>query len=703
MKNNKGIALFLAIGFVAITAAVILGVGILLNSYRTTSTSYKEKEYSIHYANLALEEIKWNLEKRYKDWMYDATHNPGSDGYYDYDPRATGGDDNLLDGSVNPDTDDYSYTAVSTEGFSDTNYQESYWIKVIDHYVWQEEDSNDIYSKSSSKSIPYGRAEGWIRVAQDSEDAASKFTFIYDVFCRGVSYRGVDMVEQDGEYVYSGNGKPPRETLIQATAKAGDSLSLSEFSISVFKGHLNVGRGYNGYGRMHAQNYIKFIDQPSDRIGEIPKFYNVLSTSNADGADGFIFQRQADVNQIAPSEWETWVSNHKDDTITTKDGTTVSTWGFDKSPKLAHAAFVGDFAEPAIIPPISPKTDMHFRKVRGAARANGIFVEEGNVGYMFLDPGDVTVNGDGAVVIYLDSGTLYVNGEAQSGGSPYTIQISDLDNKLVYVDGAPLSASYPISSCVDEGTRSYTYGNSTDMGIYTTSGIRGLAGVLDGQLSIFSGYDIVLAGDIIYQNFLDKINFTYKDYSGGTTYGEIKQWALVSSPGVPSNNNPNLLGVNGKHDIIVPGDMFNWASDYSYNGFKADRCDQSGTGIISSGSISGDGYPDLFTFGLYFGAHRVYGEVPVVTPEETYDRSKKYVDSKGTWFIYGGLGSAQQIYASLSYSSPGMGHDEGYAYRSYNYDPNLYNYEPPFTIAVTSQPIWNWRIVNNFPQGIEPK
>src|SRR6056297_1654483 len=724
MKNKKGFALFLAIGFVAVTAAVILGLGVLLNSYMATSTAYKEKEYSIHYANIALEEIKWNSGKKYKKWLYDAAHEPGDDGFYDYNTKSSGDDDTLVDGSVdNPDTDIYNYSSVSTVNFDDNKYQNTYWIKVIDHYIWKDDTTKDIYTSETGTTIPLGRVEGWVRIAEKPDDAASDFSFIYGIFCKGTSFRSADVSLSNGQYIYNGGGKRPKVTYIKASATSGDSLSLSEFSVAVFDGYLNIGQGYNVYGKMHANDYIMFIDHPSSNIEQVAKFHNVLSTSDTIGEgqyDGFVFQRKAQDSNITPDEWDSWVSSHKDETVTCDDGTEISTWGFeDNNGKNAHANFIGDLAKPDIRSTINPKTEMHFRKVRASARVNGVLVEEANVQYMFLDPGDKTVNGDGEVHIYT-SGKVYANGEKQdlaSGENYYRIVISDLNSKIIFVDGQlPAGETdVPLSICGSEGTPTYDEGYPVTSGIYRTSGIQGLSGVLDGQLSIFSNFDVVLAGDLLYQEFLDRIRFTYKDYKGGgVTYAPLVQWNLIGSPGVPKYNEPNLLGVNAKHDTIIPGDMFNttisnhwWTNNMiaPYNGNITDRCDSAGTGILSSssGTISGDGFPDIFTFGLFYAGHRIYGET-IVAEEETFDRSNNYVDEKGTWFIYGGLGCSEQVYATVGDGSPGVGRtDYGFATRSYNYDPNLYNYSPPFTIAVESQPVWNWRIVNDYPAGLEEK
>jgi len=717
MRNNKGIALFLAIGFVAITAAVILGLGILLNSYRTTSTSYREKEYSIQYANLALEEIKWNLEKEYKDWMYNATHTMGSDNYYDYDPRADAINDGLRDGTqVNPDTDRYEYSSVPTQNFDDSDFQESYWIKVVDHYINQAGEIKDMYS-SDDTSQPLGRTEGWIRVAQKPEGAGSKFTYIYDIFCKGTSYRGIDLEYQDGGYVYTGSGRPPRVTFIRSKAKKGDSLSLSEFNIAVFDGHINVGSGYNVYGRLHANDYINFIDNASTNLESIARFHQTLSTSNE--GSGFYFGG----TNISPSNWESWVDSHEDDTVTTDNGTSVDTYGFEGW-SGAYAGFMGDEARPDIIEPIKPKTERHFDKVKNAAQKYGILVEGGNVNYMFLHPGDPTKNGDGKVYIELDrDAVLYKNGDTVSG-TEHMIALSDLESNIIYVEGKDEG------SVGTEGSFSTTKGYPTTSGIYQAKGIRGLAGVLDGQLSIFSGYDIVLAGDLIYQEYLDDLKFTFTDYRSNiedpafnyvhatslidSTYGIVRQAPLISGPAIPEYNNPNILGVNAYHDVIIPGNLYNnyykessgWGSEETkyynepYAGMSGsnlltDRCDQQGSGILTSGTASGDGKADLFTFGVFYAGHRVYGETPS-SNEDTYARPYDYVNNKGTWFIYGGVGCYKQVYATLS-----SGY--GYNYRSYNYDPNLYNFEPPYTISIESQPIWNWRVVKNYPDGISPK
>ena len=718
MKNNKGIALFLAIGFVALSTAIILGLGVMLNSYLTTSTTSKEKEYSVHYANLALEEIKWNLEKKYKDWLYDATHGMGSDGYYDYDPHSTASDDVPLDGSsVNPDTDLYNYTEEPTQNFdSGSKYSDTYWIKVVDHYIWQDGQLEDTYDDSTNTQ-PLGRAEGWVRIAIKPSDVISEFTFIYDIFCKGTSYRGISM-EKVGEqdYQYTGQGRKPRTTFIKSSAKKGDSLSLSEFNIAVFDGHINVGDGYNVFGRLHANEYIEYIDSASGNIENIAKFHNILSTS--DEGSGFIFGG----TQITPSDWNTWEANHKNDTFDTNDGSTINTYGFEGWGG-AYSAFMGDLAKPAIIKPLKPKTDMHFDKVQNTAAKYGIWVKDGDVKFLFLHPGDPSVNGDGKVIIEKASGTVFVNGEVKSA-NPLTVNLADLETKIIYVDGENFG------SVSDEGSLDDSKGYPVTSGIYTTKGIRGVAGVLDGQLSIFSGYDVVVAGDIIYQDYLDKINFTFTDYRSsisspafnytpGTstidaTYGIVRQAPLQSDAAIPDYNSPNLLGLNALHDVIIPGNMFNsytetssgWGGtssgdyDSEYGGkygssLITDRCDQQGSGILSSGTASGDGKADIFTFGVIYAGHRVYGEVPSAN-EDTYYRPNNYVNNKGTWFIYGGVGCYKQVYATLT-----SGY--GYNYRSYNYDPNLYNFEPPYTISIESQPIWNWRIVENYPDGITPK
>ena len=150
--------------------------------------------------------------------------------------------------------------------------------------------------------------------------------------------------------------------------------------------------------------------------------------------------------------------------------------------------------------------------------------------------------------------------------------------------------------------------------------------MVDGQVSVFCEYDTVISGDLLYQEYLGAVNYTYKDLLDS---GKIKQ-PYTGAGATPELNTPNILGVFVKHDIIIPADMFNqpykiqsWGA-YSwklkndnndpykgdYSGEVARRIDGEGTGVLSGGSgNNGDIFPDIFTMGVLYAKHRIYGEV----------------------------------------------------------------------------------------------
>ena len=687
--NRRGIAFLMALGMVAISAVMIAALSMLISSYVSTTRSSKQKEYSLHYANMALDEIKWHIQKGYKRWLYEATHDP-VDEYYDYETAAHSTNDVMLTGSVNPDSSTeggYVYTAVPVDDVGNT-----WWIKVVDHLIWPDgEIREDYYAVASSGMRPSGRIEGWLRIS-DKDDSVSQYTYVYDIFCKGTDLRGVKLRMEGANYIIE-DDYPPKVTYIRAVARGTDSLSVSEFAIGAFKGHINVGKGYNVFGKLHAYDYIDFIFTAQQTEESLAKIYDQFSVS--DQGEGFKIQGSP-LGGGGIATQKAFLEAHQDDTMKLQDDNFyIKTWGFHaNNAKKAWASFKGN-GNPAIIPPINPNTDEHFSRVRREAKNNGVLVENGDVKLLKLDPGALNVNGDGKLVITLDSGTLFVNGsQAGSGSGTYTVNIADLESPLMYVDGNPSTKGYYNGTVASESHTNLNYG------IYKTKGIRGLTGVLDGQLSIFSDYDAVIAGDIIYQEFCGKVTYTYKDFSDM----RVKQ-GYPGAGAEPDQGKPNILGVFVKHDIVIPGNMFNFTNKKQANYYDiynknniADRVDGEGTGVLS-GAIGGDSYPDIFTMGVFYAKHRVYGETRSST-EHAYARTTNYVYKKGTWFLYGSATCDEQIYA-VTTDSGQQTQWNGFKFRSYNYDPNLYTYEPPFTLKIEVQPIWSWRVVTTYPEGIQ--
>ncbi len=706
--NRKGVAFLLALGMVAVSAVMIASMAVLISSYINTTKASKQKEYSLHYANMALDEIKWHIEKGYQRWLYDATHSAGSDGYYDYQPAAHSTDDVILTSAVNDDSGadgGYDYDAVPVEDIGNT-----YWIKVVDHLIWPDgQIKEDYYTVASSSGLkPSGRIEGWLRIS-GQDDSISQFNYVYDIFCKGTDLRGVKL-SMDGSRVVIEDSRPPKITYIRATARGSDSISVSEFSVGVFKGHINIGKGYNVFGKMHAYEYIDFVFTAQMYEMDVAKIYDQLSVSNK--GTGFFLHGSRIASSIEAQK--TFLENHKNDTITLQgDHSEIRTWGFHSN-KKAWASFVGDNGHPEIIPPISPKTDEHFANVRKEAMLHGVLVEDGDVAFMYLDPGTLSVNGDGKVKIVLASGEIFVANESKGSGAgtTVTVNIADLQSPVIYVDGNPATSGYYNSTVASYASLSIT------SGIYRTKGIRGITGVLDGQLSVFCAYDAVISGDLLYQEYAGIIKYTYKDLLDG---GKIKQ-PYSGGAADPELNAPNILGLFVKHDIIIPGDMFNqpykvqsWGAyswklkadnsdpyrgDYSGEGSR--RIDGEGTGVLSGGSgDTGDIFPDIFTMGVLYAKHRVYGEIPDGSSSgQYYGRgSGYYTEQKGTWFLYGSATCDEQVFAVVS----NVGQQTwwtGFKYRSYNYDPNLYTYEPPFSLKVEVQPIWSWRVTMSYPTGM---
>jgi len=706
--NRRGMAFLMALGMVAISAVMIASLAMLISSYVSTTRSSKQKEYSLHYANMALDEIKWHIQKGYKRWLYEATHSPGSDGIYDYETRAHSNDDTILTSSANPDSGvegGYIYSAIPVDDIGNT-----YWIKVVDHLIWPDgKIREDYYTVASTSGLkPSGRIEGWIRIS-DRDDTISQYNFVYDIFCKGTDLRGVK-INMDGSKVVIVDDHPPKVSYIRATARGSDSISVSEFSVGVFKGHINVGKGYNVFGKLHAYEYIDFVFTPQRYEMDVAKIYDQFSVSNK--GTGFYLHGSRLASSIEAQK--TYLDNHKNDVIKLQgDNSEIRTWGFHSNRK-AWASFVGDNAHPEITPPISPKTNEHFSMVRREAHANGIHVESGDVRFLYLDPGELNVNGDGKVKITLSSGEIFVNGvsKGSGAGTSVTVNIADLRSPLMYVDGNPSTGIFynaTVGSCSALNITS---------GIYMTRGVRGLTGVLDGQFSLFCDYDVVLSGDILYQEFVGSIPFLYKDLLDS---GKIKK-PYSGAGAQPDLDKPNILGVFTKHDIIIPADMFNqpysirpwgaysWRLRYDrWNPYKGDwsgeparRVDGEGTGVLT-GTVSGGGdiFPDIFSMGVFYANHRVYGEIPSGSSSgEYYNRNKSYYcQQKGTWFLYGSVTCDEQVFAVLS----NIGQQtwwEGFKYRSYNYDPNLYAYEPPFSLRVEVQPIWSWRVTTTYPAGL---
>jgi len=372
-----------------------------------------------------------------------------------------------------------------------------------------------------------------------------------------------------------------------------------------------------------------------------------------------------------------------------KNGTPYKTYGFQTNANV-YSIFVDD-GRPAFIPKITPQTDTHFANVRNATRTNGMLLENGDA-YITLDPGDLDKNGDGKIIITTNGGTLWVNGKkVLTSAGTFTAYIEEqasastipsLVKPIIYVDGALTTNEYPNCPAAVK--------NSITAGIYSTRGIRGLSGIVDGQLSIFSGYDVVITGDIVYQEWVLKTKCIYRDMLSNGAYTTYEPETGIIQPEI---NKPNLLGVNAKFTIILPGDIFNTAAG-------TDRIDAKGTGIATTGAISGDGLNDIFIFGVYYAKHRIYGETQN-TESYVYARNTTYLGKKGTWFIYGSISSDEQIYAAVADKSNNS--HTGFINRSYNYDPNLYTFQPPMTLKISTLPVWSWRLTGTYPTGIAKK
>lgn len=741
--NRKGMALMMVLGLMGIGAVLMVTVSTVLATYTRQVRAYQSTDRSIHYAQMGLDEVKWNMLKEYKQWLYESTHNVGTNGP-DFDVTVNPADYNDLPRSdwANYDkSGEYIYEAVDTKGFDTAifsryeYYQQTYWIKVINSYI---QSDGKMYDPSTSGLNPriIGRVEVWMRVAEHDPDA-TKFSHRYDIFCRGTEYTGgyVSYDKSTGKLVIDPKTKE-RHAHIRANAQNPDSISISEFVVAIFQGLLNVGSGYNVYGKMHSKDRIQFNDASND-YNTVCKIYNVMSSST-----GFQFASTApsicDDKTLKRVTKQEIINANVNTTATLTNANPVKqrTYGFHyraSSTDYAYAVFHG-LGRPEKVGEISPKTESHFANVRTVARTSGLWLENGDAQYVYFDPGDLQKNGDGKVKIKTLSGKLWLNGKiVLNTPGTYEVFIQEqpgttsafLNFPVVYVDGNPSTAEYGTNGNTECAKTAY---KQIDRGIYVTKGIRGISGVVDGQVSVYSGYDVVIAGDIIYQEFARIIQFTHKNMND---LGKIDQPYKESGGGLPAtvdpeSNKPNLVGVNAKNSIILPADLFSYdgmVSTDAYNGKVANRIDGQGTGIITStgdmgsgGSGDTTGLPDVFTFGVYYAGMRMYGEtksrtsytVPnpgggTTTKYDTYDRpdfklsgkTKVHVEKKGTWYIYGSVSSGQQVYATLG--------DYGFKYRNYQYDPNLFTFQPPMTMQISTLPVWSWRLTSGFPDGLTKK
>jgi len=714
MKFNKqGMAMMVVIGLIGIGVVLMVTIGTVLDSYIKTSNVSRQYDKSVHYAEMALDEIKWNIMKEYKKWLYDATHTMGTNGP-DYDPKINPAyyDDipKTTTSFTAADLAEYNYATVATVGFSDSDYKNTYWVKVVDSII---QEGGLVYEPSSSSSSVriIGRVEGWIRIAEKSANTTD-FAFRYDVFCKGTDYySGTVTLNSKQKPVLSADGKQ-RTAFIRASAQSPDSISISEFSVAVFDSFLNVGNGYNVYGKMHANDYISFIDDASNDFNQVAKFYNVVSTSGY-----FTFKGSTNPKVGDPLKLQT-VINANANTSATIGTQSVKTNGFhfsNSGKDYAWAMFLADVSRPAIVAKLTPKTEDHFASVRVVAQQKGVLVEGGDAAFIRFEPGDLSKNGDGYMKIKTTGGKLWVNGKiVSSTATEKNIYFSSenaganlyMGTAIIYVDGNPATPVYNSSS---NPCKNATLGSISN-GMYITKGIRGLCGVVDGQVSIYSGYDITFVGDVIYQEYAVALKYLYRDMGNS---GTLVQPYISSSvtPADPDPNKPNLVGINAKHDVILPGDLWATTSYFTkgstryYTDIRAARCDSKGTGV-TTGTLpaNSEWFADLFTFGVIFAGNRVYGEVANANTD-TYARtwatsggyptSSAYLREKGTWVLYGSLSDSLQVYATSG--------SVGFQFRSYNYDPNLYTFKPPMTMSITSLPIWSWRLTGAYPTGISVK